>query len=441
MQKALDIIAKYIGKNDKTGVAVSGGADSVCLLHLLLSSPAADKNNVVVLNVEHGIRGESSRRDSEFVKKLCADYGVRFKGISVNVPERRKISRRSEESEAREARKEFFNGLLMSEEVDFILTAHNLGDRTEGVLMHVFRGCGIQGLVGMTERDGKYIRPLINCSRAEIEDYVRKHGLRFVTDETNSDTRYTRNFLRIEVLPKIRERYPLDAAVSSLSALAAADEAFISTFLDFDKYIVNCGEEVKLDLKVFDLPAALSSRYVFECVRRVGTVTDLDYRHVSAVTELAGKENGKRVSLIGGITAAREYDCITFFGGAPSADFSSDEEIPFAPGFTPFGEGVAEVLSANPHPQKGKLIIDGDKVPSGAVIRFRREGDVFRPYGSGRKKLKEYLIDRKIPRRIRDNLPLLCYNENVLAIFGVEISDDVKLTDKTVNALELKFTR
>ncbi len=441
MQKALDIIEKHIGKNDKTGVAVSGGADSVCLLHVLLSFGAVDKNNIVVLNVEHGIRGENSRRDSEFVKKLCADYGVRFKGISVNVPERCKISGRSEESEAREARKEFFNGLLESREVDCILTAHNMGDRTEGVLMHVFRGCGIQGLIGMTERDGNYIRPLINCSRGEIEDYVEKNNLKFVTDETNSETRYTRNFLRLEVLPKIRERYPLDAAVNTLSELAANDEAFISSCLDFGKHIENRGEEVRLDLEVLSFPTALSSRYVFECMRRISTVTDLDYKHVTAVLGLREKENGKRVSLIGGIIAAKEYDCIVFFDGSDSDDLISDEEIPFTAGFTPFGDGIAEIFFSKPFPQKGKLIVDGDKVPSGAVIRFRREGDVFRPYGSGRKKLKEYLIDRKIPRRIRDNLPLLCYNENVLAIFGVEISDDVKLTDKTVNALELKFTR
>lgn len=439
MKEAVNVIKRSVQETDRLGVAVSGGADSVCLLHILTTACGLKRENITVLNVEHGIRGEASVSDSRFVRALADDYGVNFEGISADVPAMCRVSGRSEESEAREVRRGFFKRMLDEGAVDFILTAHHADDRTEGLLMHIFRGTGLKGLYGMRESDGRFIRPLIYSHRWEIEEYNRNHGLKFVCDETNSDIRYTRNWLRREIVPRLKVRYPLDEALNALSVNASSDDAFIRGFLDFDKYIYADGGVVKLSLDAFSLHRALASRYVFEAVCRAGRQLDVEEKHIAAVLELAGRQNGKRIDIGGGLVAAKEYDGVAFYAGQKDAD-DCREAIPFAQGITEFGGGFVEIFSTQPRPEKGRLIADADRIPDGALIRCRSEGDVFRPFGGGTKKLKEYFIDKKIPWRKRDKLPLLCYNNTVLAVFGVEISDSVKITADTVNAVELKFT-
>ena len=413
-EAAFSAFGRLILPTEKIAVAVSGGADSMCLLDLAVKHFPPDR--IIVLNVEHGIRGEESKRDSAFVKAAAERYGVKFIGRAVDIPALCKAGG----------------------EADKILTAHNAGDRTEGVLMHVFRGSGIRGLIGMSEADGDYIRPLITVTRAEIERYNRENGVEFVTDGTNADLKYTRNFIRNRVIPLINERYALDGAINTLSENAASDDEFIRSLLDLDGNITSDGEAVYVNETALKTPFALASRYAIEAAKRAGYPTDFGRKQVEAALSLLLLENGARVDLGGGLTAAKEYGVIAFY--TESGDKTEEEAIPFAAGFTPFADGIIEITSVEAKPVRGKLVVDGDKVPDGAVIRTRREGDEFRPYGGGAKKLKEYLIDRKIPLRKRDKLPLLCYNDKVLAIFGVEIADDVKITADTVNALELVYS-
>ncbi|MBQ7224792.1 MAG: tRNA lysidine(34) synthetase TilS [Clostridia bacterium] len=438
MEQALDIINRYIKSGNRVAVAVSGGMDSVCLLHLF-SVSGLKKESVVVANVEHGIRGESSVRDSNFVRALADKYGFEFVGESVDIPALKRESGRSEETEARIARKRFFSSLLSSGKVDFIATAHHDDDRVESVLMHLFRGCGTSGLVGMSERDGQYIRPLINATRSQIEGYVTAKNLRFVVDESNFEDKYTRNYLRNTVIPLIRERYDLSQAIRTLSDNAKEDEQFIRSMMDEEKFIKVSDGEVSLALDVFGFHKALTSRYIMRAVAFLGRVTDFESKHIFAVEKLADGENGKRIDLGQSLSAVKEYGKIVFFIGEKQEEKLTDE-CEFTIGMSYFGDGIIEVYPTDAKVQPGKLIIDVDKVPDGSVIRTRREGDVFKPFGSGTKKLKEYLIDSKIPQRKRDKLPLLCYNDRVLAIFGVQISEEIKLTDGTQNAVSLKYT-
>lgn len=435
MDNAKRLINEYKGEG-RLGVAVSGGVDSMTLLHLVLSIVPSD--NVVVLNMEHGIRGEASVSDSEFVRAEAEKKGVAFIGRSVSIPERVALSGKSEETEARLARKEFFEDMLSSGTVDYVLLAHNEGDNTESVLMHLFRGSGINGLIGMREVNGKYLRPLLSVSRQKIEDYARQNGIDFVVDATNSEDKYNRNFLRNEVLPLIRSRYDIDGAIKTLSSNALLDDEYIRSTINFEQYIKVEKDSVSLDESALLLSEALSSRLIFECAKRVGRAFDITAKHINAIRSLIKTENGKRVEIGGTLTVAKEYGKIVFY--FDSVEEKEDEEVEFTLGFTPFADGVIEVIPTDARPKKDKLVIDGDKVPEGSVIRYRRRGDEFRAFGGGNKKLKEYLIDKKIPLRTRDKLPLLCYNEKVLAIFGVEIADEVKITQKTVNAFELKYT-
>ncbi len=425
---------KYASGGERIALAVSGGADSMCLLHLAVETLGADR--LTVLNVEHGLRGEESLDDTAFVKSECSRLGVDFIGFSVDVPLMAATRGIGEESAARIARHACFDEVI-ADGFTYVMTAHHRSDNAETVLMHVLRGSGNRGLVGMTERDGYIVRPLINCTRAQIDEYCRAHSVRFVVDSTNSDLRYTRNFVRHKVMPLLSERYDVEGALIALSENAGEDEAFIRSCMD-ENLIKRKDREVRLDVSTLSLPHALSSRYVFDALFAVGLKTDVTRAHLRDVIALKDKSSGSKISLPHGYKALREFDEVSFFFAKDSVD--EGEEIPFQEGMTFVGDGIAEIYPCEPEPEKGRLIIDADRVPEGSVLRRRKQGDRFVPFGGGEKKLKEYLIDKKIPLRKRDKLLLLCYNHNVLAIFGVEIADSVKISDKTINAVELKYT-
>ncbi|MBQ8882546.1 MAG: tRNA lysidine(34) synthetase TilS [Clostridia bacterium] len=436
MEKAWKNIAKAVKKGQRVGVAVSGGADSVYLLHAFLTAENIDKKQILVINIEHGIRGESSVRDSKFVADLAQKNGLELAFFALSVPQRREISGRSEETEARIARREIFDSLLQICRVDLIATAHHKNDKTESVLMHLFRGCGTAGLVGMEMQSGQFIRPLIDTTRDEIEQYLSQNGIDFVTDESNFDTTYTRNFIRHEIVPKINERYDIVKAIETVSTSARADEDFIRSQVKQDNFICEKPNEISIKREVFDLHNALISRYLMMAVEKIGRKVDFESKHICSIIELSKKENGKSVNLVGGLVAINEYDRVTLYidDGETLPD-----EIDFDIGFYSFGEGFVSVFPTSTDIESGVIKIDCDKVPSGAIIRTKRTGDTFRKFGGQSKKLKDYLIDKKIPVRNRDKLPLLCYNNKVLAIFGVEIADEIKITDRTTNAVELKF--
>lgn len=437
MDEARRIIANTIKPEDRLGVAVSGGADSMCLLSLLLATPFIRRESLLVINVEHGLRGEASKRDSAFVEAFAKQNGLEFLGVTADIPALCKESGRSEETEARLYRRALFERLLAEKRVDFVLTAHHRGDKTESVLMHLLRGSGTAGLIGMSARDGRLVRPLIDTPKEAILNYVRENSVPFVTDESNLDERYSRNFLRLRVIPLIEERYPLTAALEGLSAAAKTDDEFISSLLELDENITEEKNGIALSLDALKKHRALSSRYVMHALKRAGLVCDVERKHIESVMALRDKQSGRRIELPHGYTATRSYDKIVF---SVEKEEPCDDEIEFCLGMTPLEGGIVEVSLDDNTIEPGRLKLDGDKVPEDAVVRFRREGDVFTPFGGKAKKLKEYFIDKKLAREKRGRIPLLCSGSKVLCVFGVEISDDVKIDEKSKNVLLLRYT-
>jgi tRNA(Ile)-lysidine synthase len=195
-------------KGDVVAIALSGGKDSVCLFHLVLSCAKELDIEVKAINVEHGIRGQSSIDDSAFVNDFCSRLGIELKSYSVNVPEHVKKTGFSEEQSARILRYECFDNALMDGFCDKIATAHHLDDNVETVLFNLTRGTGLEGLCGIPDKRGRFIRPILTVSRAEIEEYCRSFGIEYVTDSTNLCDDYTRNKIRHKVIPILKEINP-----------------------------------------------------------------------------------------------------------------------------------------------------------------------------------------------------------------------------------------
>lgn len=425
-------IEKYNLSNKKIGVGVSGGVDSMTLLTLLLSS--VKKENLTVIHIEHGIRKQTSMRDCDFVVSFCKKHNVAIEVFHADIPTLCEQSKRSEETEARLFRRAVFDKLVSEKKVDYVALAHNKNDAKESVLMHIFRGCGINGLVSMSECDGYILRPLLFTLRSEIENYAKENGVEFMHDETNDNVDYDRNYVRKVIIPAIEKRYDTDSLIR-LSQNAKEYEDYLNSQL-CENEIMQIDGTVALPLRLLTFDA-LGSAYVMSALKKVGLNCDVESKHIAQIKELGTKENGAKINLPHSFCVAKEYEQITFY----KEEEESVEEEEFAFGLTPFLDGIISVNYTDEQPQSGKQIFDADKIPYDAVFRLRRDGDVFKPYKSGTKKLKEYFIDKKIPQRLRGKIPLLCSGNEVLIVGGIEVSDNVKITEKTLQKAEFIYEK
>lgn len=402
----------------KYALAVSGGVDSMVMLHMFLQlSPAPD---FFVVTVNHGLRAEATA-DCEFVRDYCARSGVECFVQQVDVPSYCKQTGLSEETAARILRYRALDLLPC----DYICLAHNANDNVETVLMHILRGSGVKGACGMRKVSGKYLRPLLDRTRAEIEDYARRNCVAYVTDRTNSDVRYKRNFVRHKIMPLLTE-YSSSAADNILrfADSARSDDEYLDSLADISDVIFDEGR-ARVPMPLLTQPYPIAYRVLCKVLAGIGAHKDIERVHIVAILDLCRKEGGKKLDLPCGLTAYNDYNYITLERRLPKDGNSQRSgEIAFAEGATRTPVGT---VSVDRDAQPGSLTFDLSKIPQGAVFRTRRSGDRFTKFGGGTKPLKDYLIDKKIPQRRRDELLLVADGSDVLIICGVEISDKVRV--------------
>ena len=436
LENAKQLIERYaLGK--RVAAAVSGGEDSMALLSLLLRYRDEKKLDLLVANVEHGIR-PCSAQDSEFVRDFCARHGVEFVCKTANIPAMSARTGRGEECEAHFFRRDFFSELIESGKADMVATAHHTRDNAETVLLHLFRGCGLKGLSGMSVFGGGIFRPFLTTEKEEICEFIKQNAVPFVTDETNACTDYARNYIRHEILPRIRERFPsAEKAICRTAEFAREADELIAGQLNKEAFSERDGSVLLKNEFV-------SPHYIFEALRRLGVVSDVYCATVDSVMRLKNRKSGARADLGNGVIACNEYDAIAFYRAAEK-DAEKSWEVPFELSaslncefITPAKKVKVERAKKPYFPnEKGSLAFDANKIPRGCVLRSRREGDRFTPYSGGSKKLKEYLIDKKFPARLRDALILLACGGEVLAVLGMEISDKIKLTERSENVARI----
>lgn len=411
---------------DKIAVAVSGGKDSMCLLHSLLNKKQQLNLEIIAVNVEHNIRGKDSVSDSLFVKNYCEKVGVFLYQKSVDAPLYSKQNKLPLEEGARILRYGVFKDVLTEFKGFKIATAHHKNDLLESVLFNLFRGTGLKGLKGIEKATETIVRPLINVSREEIDEYAKLNDVPYVVDQTNYDVEYSRNYLRHKIIPHILEKFPhsLDS-VYRLSETVEECEDFIKISAEKCVFLYKGNYAVSIDCH-----PAIFKRAVIIALKNSGVIKDYEKIHVDSVYNLSKQNNGDEVSLPSNITAVKVYDKIVFY---KTKNTKTQKETPFCVGEFAFGDAVAVIQQTNSFAPSNYLTFDGDKIPNDAVIRARKNGDVFTKFGGGTKKLKDYFIDKKIPVKERDLIPVIASGNEVLVIFGLEISENVKITEKTTN--------
>lgn len=421
------------------GVGCSGGSDSLALLHYLANNQEKFDIEVVAIHVDHEIR-ENSCLDADFVKEKAKELGVRFYKFRVDAPKIAKEKGISLETAAREARYGVFQTLLRKGIVDKIALAHHISDQAETILMHLFRGSGVGGAKGMAPISERvYIRPFLNQTKDDILQYLAENHLDYCEDETNDDVSYNRNFVRNEIMKKIKTRWPnAEQAIVNFAKTVKEDDDYINKQIDADAIITE-GKVVKIPTSYFLYDRAIVSRIIFKAVKSIGINQDIERKHIESITELAlNYENGKKLYLPFEAIAIKEYDYVTIYN-RHKEEIKFNQELKCGEFDVPnFGKLIIRRVK-DFEISEGQLLIDYRKVPKGSVWRFRQDGDVFTKFGGGTKKLKSYLIDKKIPTRLRDYIPVLAFENEIYAIAGIEISEKVKVENvPTAYIVEVK---
>lgn len=430
---------KLFKSGEIIGVGCSGGSDSLALLHYLANNQEKFDIEVVAIHVDHEIR-ENSYIDADFVKEKAREWGIRFYKFRVDAPKIAKEKGISLESAAREARYGVFKTLLKKGLIDKIALAHHISDQAETILMHLFRGAGIAGAKGMSAISDKvYVRPFLNTTKDEILQYLAENHLDYCEDETNEDISYNRNFVRNVLMKEIKSRWPnVEQALVNFAKSVKDDDEYINKQI-YAEAIITEDKVVKIPTSYFLYDKALVSRIIFRAVKSIGINQDIERKHIEAISDLALKgDNGKRLFLPFEAIAIKEYDYLTIYN-RHKEEVKFEQELKCGEFDVPnFGKLVVKrVKDFSILP--GQLLIDYRKVPKDAVWRFRQDGDVFTKFGGGTKKLKSFMIDKKIPVRLRDYIPVLASGNEIFAIVGVEISDKVKVENvPTAYLIEVK---
>ncbi len=413
-------------------MATSGGMDSTALLHYLQSRAAEWGIFLCAVHCEHGIRGEESVEDMRFVQTLCKEWNIPLYVFQEDCLQKAEREKTSVETAARNFRYACFEKIIQEGKADCIATAHHMQDEAETVLFRIARGTSLSGAAGMyTEREG-IIRPFLDWSKEGIIEYVRTHNLSYREDKTNTDTAYTRNKLRHEVLPLLEET--VAGAIGNLARfamLAAEDDAYL--YRQSERLIKRSDGEITV---LFSDEKPLFTRACLIAMKALGIEKDYTRTHLEGAFALQKSERGAYVTLPKNIVAKKtEYGlAFSLFEGKETSPLPAEKPFSFAG----FDGGMYEVRISDTLPKTtgyiGKILrLDADILPQNSFFRFRREGDEIERFGGGRKTLKKYYNEEKIPVETRVCLPIIASAEEkeVYVVCGYEISEKVKVTEKT----------
>ena len=468
LQKVIDFADKHcmIEKGDKIIVALSGGPDSICLIHML--SKLRDKYDIKLYaaHINHCLRGKESDEDESYAEKFCEEIGIEFYSKRVDINEMAQKLNMSSETAGREARYNFFEELKFKLGANKVALAHNLNDQAETVLMRIIRGSGIEGLQGIKPiRDGIYIRPILVLSRSEIENYCEENRLNPRTDKSNFENIYNRNKVRLELIPYIKENFNKDIinTLNRLAGIVSRDNEYMESIAQ-EKYLVYCvtkGNIVTLSGELVKEQEAIVSRVIRKALLEIkGDLKNIELIHVNDIIELFTLGTGKGIHLPGGIHAENIYGDINIYKyNKDKANKATKEnyllleknhstyEIPTVKSVNENNAFIRIRLvekgeNINFSEDTLKKYFDYDKIKRSITLRYRRQGDRYTPYGmKGSKKVKDLFIDLKIPKDERDSIPLICFDEEIAWVVGYSVSNNYNVTKSTKNILEIKFEK
>jgi len=464
-QRVINFIQKhnFFSAGDRLVVAVSGGGDSVCLLHILMRWRKELDVELHVAHLNHQLRDTESDSDASYVSDLA-----RRLDISATI-ERRDVAAYhgqkggSSEEAAREMRYSFLAEVAGRIDASKVVVGHTRDDHIETIVMHLLRGAGTTGLCGLQprsllpygENNGQLevLRPLLELTRQETLDYCQLYNLAPRSDSSNVSPSFLRNRIRLELLPVLRSYNPgIDKALLRLADIAVDDISFIEEQASslWKELAKEGGGIIYLDMsKTAALPRAMQRQVFRKAVKQLrGNLKDVEADHIEAMMDFLSKPAGKKLCLPDGLTLSTEYGRLVLapaqasicplppLKGISKINIPGETDLP---GWRIRADIIQEVVGDD---NGLAASFDLDKVGAELMVRRRRPGDRFQPLGmSQTKKLQDFMVDSRIPRSWRDRVPLTCSPKQILWVVGWRIDDRVKVTKNTKNVLRLQFER
>jgi tRNA(Ile)-lysidine synthase len=447
-----------LDQGDRVIVGVSGGVDSMVLLHLLNTYRKEFALSLIVAHVNHGLRPEESEREAELVRNECDRLGFPFEYGWFNVREFQKSGGLSLQDAGRRIRFRFFKSLLLKHQAAKVALGHHADDQVETLLLRWIRGAGLRGLKGMLPmREGWVIRPLLESWRHEIESFASDHGVPYLSDLSNLKPAYLRNRVRLELIPFIEKEFQPNFKTVMLrtSTLLREEDDFVEKEAEKAYQSIVREEEAHLffEFSQFQtLHRAVQWRVLLKALDKVNreetsSEEGKEWNVPSLYRRLIASHPGFILELPGGIILERRYDRITLGKRSVKPVLPFEVEL-ISPGQTfikELGKTVA-VVEMDAPPEKMEYgaspfvaYLDSRLLRFPLRMRNFRPGDRFQPLGvRGVQKLKEFFIDHKVPRFERAQIPLLISGEQIAWVVGYRIDDRVKITDRTQKALRVE---
>ena len=450
----IDIVRDTVQRNNliprrsRILIALSGGADSVCLLHALLTLKDELEITLFAAHVNHQLRGDEADRDEAFARSLCSQWDVPCFSERFNVRGYAAEKKLSLEEAGREIRYSFFETLLKDHEIDYITTAHHNDDNVETVVMRFLRGSGLHGLSGIPLcNNRRVLRPLLYVSREQIMEYITQNQLPFVTDSTNTEKVYHRNRIRMELIPHMEQFNPnfKKTLCKNIQLYREADAflqenaaARLQRLAEIRKYDISFSlSELKKE------PDVMRHLIIYQALQRISGAQCPDFSRIFDIDRCISARRGSVCG--GGVAVYAIYDRLYIV---------KERALPHHSYALPLNKAVRidetgavftakQILMANPPKDKKHTIyLNREKAKAfGISIRFRKNGDVFYPAGFGHKKtLQDYFVDKKIPRFMSDFIPLLMVGDEIAWVCGCRADQRFCPGENDDSVIEITYT-
>lgn len=456
--RVIDEIKKYnlIENGDNIVVGVSGGPDSMALLYILIEFKKEVDFNIHIAHVNHGVRGEDALKDQNFVKEQAMKLGLAYYSRDVDMIQYgREIGVSSEEA-GRALRYGFFREIISKLGSGKIAVAHNKNDQAETLIMRFMRGTGIDGLKGMEFISKDIIRPILGISREDIEDYIINENIDTVADMTNFQTIYNRNKVRLELIPYIEENFNPNIihTMWRMSEISSLDSDFLNEYTKeiYKKAVkIESKHRISLDLNIIlKLHPSIKQRLIRQSILNINqSLQGITEAQISNAIDLIDKKKtGKEVHLSNKIVVRTDYNNVIverklekkeeYFYEIPDFGLVNLQEIGYSFNIALISMEDYKSLERDTDSQ----YFDSDQIVGNLAVRNRRPGDRFIPFGmSGSKKLKDYFIDEKISKDLRDKIPLLVDRESILWVIGYRTDEKYRITSKTKTVLKISYKK
>ena len=460
LKRVEDYVSKWdmLKKEDKVIAGVSGGADSVCLLFVLLELQENISFELIVVHVNHGLRGEDADADERFVKKICREKEIPCLVYSEDVETIANERKQSIEEAGRNVRREAFEKAMELYGGTKIALAHHMNDNVETFLMNAVRGAGLKGLGGIRPVAGPFIRPLLCLERKDIESFLESRQIYYCTDETNASDAYLRNRVRNQVIPYMEKEMNVRAVSHISETMKQLQE--IQNFLEelAKKYYKNCVKQVEIGYIVLERPFAETPEVIRPLVLKEVLVAicnkekDLAEIHLQSMIELMKKQVGRQIDLPYGMIARRVYKGLLVQPAKLEKEQTPMFEVCFENGDIQEFQWkekkiTCRLLDKVPTEEEQAQKIntkwfDYDIISHSLCIRTRQIGDYITIHPDGRtQKLKSFFINEKIPQEKRDEIMLVVDGQHVLWVEGLRANCKYQTGEHTKRVLEIQIDK